>query len=285
MTGCASGANTVTISVSSNGNTPTGSVVIAEFGPLPPGSGIPSFKPFSGAQIPPTNLAVEGNGGVGNILPVSHGGTGVSTSTGTGSVVLSASPTLTGTVALPIVTLSGKVTNYNGIATVSDGVPAEYAKADLTAQAAAIAATTLYAVPASGAGMYRICWVAKVTTAATTSSTLGGTNGFRLLYTDQDDSVVVTTPAWWGGNNGAAPTSASLNTTQTYIGGDLIVNAKASTNIQYQMDYTSSGATAMAFNLHMRRPAAPSVSRILKSDGEKQREETNEKTKSHRDGT
>jgi hypothetical protein len=33
---------------------------------------------------------------------------------------------LTGTVALPIVTLTGKITNYNGIATVSDGVPAEF---------------------------------------------------------------------------------------------------------------------------------------------------------------
>jgi len=105
---------------------------------------------------------------------------------------------------------SGKVSNYNGIATVSDGVPAEYATVDLTAQAAAITATTLYAVPAAGAGMYRVSWVAKVTTPATASSTLGGTNGFQLLYTDQNDSVVVTTPAWWGGgNNGAAPTSAS----------------------------------------------------------------------------
>src|SRR5205807_8907395 len=38
--------------------------------------------------------------------------------TGTGAVVLAASPTLTGTAAMPIVTLSGKITNYNSIATV-----------------------------------------------------------------------------------------------------------------------------------------------------------------------
>ncbi len=37
------------------------------------------------------------------------------------------------------------------------------ATADLTTQSAAIAATTLYAVPAAGAGMYRITWVATIT--------------------------------------------------------------------------------------------------------------------------
>lgn len=132
--------------------------------------------------------------------------------------------------------------------------PATFASVDLTAQAAAIAATTLFAVTI--AGMFRVSWVAKLTTAATTSSVLGGTNGFQIKYTDADDSVVVTTPAWWAvGNNGAAPTSAALNTTQTYIGGTHIVNAKAVTNIQYVMDYTSVGATVMQYNLHIKLEA------------------------------
>ena len=39
--------------------------------------------------------------GSGTVLPVANGGTGVTTSTGTGSVVLSASPTLTGTPLAP----------------------------------------------------------------------------------------------------------------------------------------------------------------------------------------
>jgi hypothetical protein len=176
--------------------------------------------------------------------------------TGSGAVVLQNSPTLTGTVALPIATLSGKITNYNSIATVSDGIPAEYATVDLTAQVAAIAATTLYAVPINGQGMYRVSWVAKVTLPATTSSVLGGANGFQLVYTDNDDSAVVTTPAWWGGsNNGAAPTSAAVNTTQGYISGCFIVNAKASTNIQYSIGYTSVGGTAMQYNLHIKLEA------------------------------
>ena len=52
-------------------------------------------------------------------LPVSRGGTGVSTSTGTGSVVLSASPTFTGTVTAP--TFSGELTgNATTATTASD---------------------------------------------------------------------------------------------------------------------------------------------------------------------
>jgi hypothetical protein len=39
-------------------------------------------------------------------LPVANGGTGVTTSTGTGNVVLSASPTFTGTVVVPLLSLT-----------------------------------------------------------------------------------------------------------------------------------------------------------------------------------
>lgn len=149
-----------------------------------------------------------------------------------------------------------KITKYGGIATVSNGVPSEYATVDLTTQSANIAATTLYAVPASGAGMYRITWSAKVTTPATTSCVLGGANGFQIGYTDADDSVAVTTPAWWGGgNNGLAPNSAAVNTTQNQLSGEVIVNAKASTNITFSFGYTSVGVTAMQYSLHVKLEA------------------------------
>jgi hypothetical protein len=138
------------------------------------------------------------------------------------------------------------VTQYNGVATVSGGVPALYASAALTGQTAAIAATTLYAVPAAGAGIYRVNYTATVTTAAAVSSVLGGTNGFQVIFTNNDGSVVVTTPA--------GPT-VSLNTTQAYLSGVLLVNAKASTNIQFSFDYTSSGTPAMAYALHVRLEA------------------------------
>jgi hypothetical protein len=150
-----------------------------------------------------------------------------------------------GTTSKLAVNNSGVCTKYAGITTVSQGQPAEYATVDLTAQTAAIAATTLYAVPAGGSGMYRISWSADITTAATTSSILGGTNGFQVVYTSPTDSVVKTTVI------GNSITSAA-NTTGTAIGGCEVVYAKASTNIQYSFDYTSIGVTPMAFEIHVK---------------------------------
>lgn len=140
---------------------------------------------------------------------------------------------------------AGKVTKYNAITTISQGMPAEYATVDLTAQSAAIAATTIYAVPASGAGMYRITWSATITTAATTSSVLGGAGGFQAVYTSSTDSVVKTTVV-------DASTTSAGNTTATAVGGTMVVYAKASTNIQYSFGYTSVGGTAMVYELHIK---------------------------------
>lgn len=123
---------------------------------------------------------------------------------------------------------------------------------DLTAQSAAIGSTLLFAVPAAGAGKYRISWAAKETTIGTVSSTLGGAAGFQVVYTDADDSVVVTTPTWWGGgNNGAAPASAAVNTTQAHESGVIVVNAKASTNINFTFGYTAAAANTMIFSIHI----------------------------------
>jgi hypothetical protein len=143
---------------------------------------------------------------------------------------------------------SGKVSQYEAIATVSKGVAPIYAQVNLTAQSAAIGATTIYAVPAAGAGQYRINFVAKVTRAGSVSSTLGGTNGFRIIYTDQDDSVVTTT----GNITNLSGSTLAGNTTQIVYSGFFFANCKASTNLQYSFDYLSAGATTMQFNLHIR---------------------------------
>lgn len=143
---------------------------------------------------------------------------------------------------------AGQIGNYNGIATVSGGVPAEYAVSDLTAQSAAIAATTLYAVPAGSTGMYRISWSADITTADAVSSVLGGAGGFQVLYTSPTDSVVKTTvaqPDW----------ASNANTTGTAIGGTAVVYAKASTNIQFQFGYTSNTPGQMIYELHIKLEA------------------------------
>ena len=141
--------------------------------------------------------------------------------------------------------LQALLATYNNISTVSGGVPAEYATVDLTAQSAAITATTLYAVPAAGVGMYRVSWVATITTAATTSCVLGGTAGFQLKYTDGNDSVVKT-------SNPTTVTVSAVNATGTSISGTFNAYCKASTNLQYLFDYTSVGATPMQYNLHIK---------------------------------
>lgn len=241
VSGAVGGSTTFnsTISGSFGGGTAF-TLSVSEVTPFGAGAGIPLFRPIDATDLPSLSASNLSNG-----------------TTGTGTIVLAASPTLTGVLAAGSETLTGKITNYNSVATVSNGVPSEIVTVDLTAQGAAIAATNLIAsAPASG--MYRISWVAKVTQAAAAPATsvLGGTNGFQITYTDVDDSVVVTTPTWWeGGNNGAAPTSAAGNTTGTYIGGSLIVNAKVATAIKYAIDYTNGGATPMQFNLHIKLEA------------------------------
>jgi hypothetical protein len=114
---------------------------------------------------------------------------------------------------------------------------------NLTAQGAAISATTLFSTPA--AAIYRVCYVATTTRAATTSSVLGGAAGFQIQYTDNDDSVVKK-------SNPTTATISAVNATGTSISGCLNANAKASTNLQYLMDYTSVGVTTMQYNLHIR---------------------------------
>lgn len=148
----------------------------------------------------------------------------------------------------------GPIVSYNNIATLGNGIPAEYAVLDVTAQSAAIATAPLYAVPAGTplATQYRVAWNAKITTAATTSSTLGA---LTLTYVDPDGTTQTVT-ASASIEAGTIATTSTVNTVNTALfGTPLVLNVKANTTISYAFGYASVGATAMQYNLHIRLEA------------------------------
>jgi len=94
--------------------------------------------------------------------------------------------------------------------------------------------------------------ITKVTTVAGTSSTLGP---LTITYTDPD-GVVQTITAAAQSNAGLIETSDSGNiTTTVLLGVPMMLNCKASTNIQYAFAYASNAANVMAYNLHMKLEA------------------------------
>jgi hypothetical protein len=146
------------------------------------------------------------------------------------------------------------VTKYNNVATVSNGIPSEYATVDLTGQTANIGATTLYAVPSTGAGMYRVSAYVVLTTAASVSSTLPNV---QIVFTDNQTNTSITmnaTPIL--GVAGIGQTGAlTANTVGTAVSGVIVVNAKASTNIQYSLVNYASSLAGMAYAVHLKLEA------------------------------
>jgi hypothetical protein len=162
-------------------------------------------------------------------------------STGTGKTVLANSPSF-----------SGAFQAYNGISLVNNGVCAEFGTVD-SSNSAAITATTLYSPTATG--RFKISGSLIVTTAATTSSILGGTTGVVITYTDGTSSVAQSMTMSGVAQNGSLITISSGNTgntttTQTNLI-PIYIFAKTGVAIQYAVGYTSVGLTAMVYQLHL----------------------------------
>jgi hypothetical protein len=136
----------------------------------------------------------------------------------------------------------GKIASYNGVTTVANGVPAIVAKAGATGQSASIAATTLYAVPAAGAGLYRASCYVVLTTAAGTSSTMPSC---AVNWTDNDSSTAEAAVS--------LTSTSTANAVGTTSAGPLLINVKASTNIQYStLSYASNPAAAAQYAFHIK---------------------------------
>lgn len=176
-------------------------------------------------------------------------GTGLARNTGA-CTELSGDVTTSGSNAATVGKVTGTLTSYNGINTVSNGVPSILATVNLTAQAAAISATTLYTPAASG--FFRISMMIKVTTPAsggTPSSTLGG---ITIAFKDGTDSVAQSVLVALTNNIGAIALSATGNLTTTLLSGHMVVWAASGQAITYAIGYASAGTTAMQYEAHFR---------------------------------
>ncbi len=150
--------------------------------------------------------------------------------------------------------VGAKVTSYNGIATVSGGVPSELATIDTTGLTANVAAATLYVVPSSGAGMYRVSAYVVITTAGSISSTLPNV---QVVYTDKDSNTSVTvdaTPVLAAAGLGQTG-ALTANTVGSLSSGELAIYVKASTTIQYQTVNYASNIAGMTYALHVKLEA------------------------------
>ena len=123
---------------------------------------------------------------------------------------------------------------FQSIVDVVNNAARKLALTSLTAQTASIGATAL-STGTLDPGVYRASYTARVTTSATTSSSLTVTLGWTDGAVAQSQS-------------GAAMTG---NTTATAQNGTVLMHIDEATNITYATTYASSGATAMQYSLYV----------------------------------
>lgn len=102
----------------------------------------------------------------------------------------------------------------------------------LSAQNASIS-TTAIPTPSLNAGLYQITYFARVTTAATSSSSL------TVTFTATDDSV----------SYSVSGTAITGNTTATTGTGTFLMRVDGASPVSYSTTYATSGATAMVYKL------------------------------------
>lgn len=205
----------------------------------------------------PGNVLSGTDGSVAGLFQAANGSSGAHTDWGSQATTSSevdgpSTPIATGNlVSMTTVGAVQKLTD-SGLSAASVATPI---RVDRTAQSAAITSTTLVSCPASPAGgtNYLLSSNAKVTTAATSSSTLGP---LSITYTTPDGTTFTNFPVAYR----IAPTGTAIDTagdtsngTTTFDAGfPFEVNCQAGSTITYAMGYASTGVTAMVYDLHIR---------------------------------
>jgi len=140
----------------------------------------------------------------------------------------------------------------SGIAAASVSGPT---RIDAVTQSAAIGTTPILTCPASPATgtNYLFSWNAQVTTAATVSSTMGP---LQLTYTTPNGGTFTAVSISYGVGPSVSALVTAANTgnssTTPSQGLPFLLNCQAGSTISYAMGYTSSGGTAMVYDLHIR---------------------------------
>ena len=133
----------------------------------------------------------------------------------------------------------------------SIGAAGEVAKIDTTGLTANVGATTLYAVPSTGEGFYRVSAYVVETTAGSLSSVLPNV---QIVYTDKDSNTSVTidaTPILGAAGIGQSA-ALSINAVGAVASGVIPIYVKASTTIQYQTVNYASNFAGMTYALRIR---------------------------------
>jgi len=195
------------------------------------------------------NLTVTGSTGAATQTRYMGGTSGTAPASGTfqvGDYVVDT------TGAIWICTIAGTPGSWVqvGAASGSSGTTSVLASATGTAQTAAISNQLLYT--ATVAGMYEIAYYAKVTTAATTSSTLGA---FSVTTTDVDGNTVTTTGS-------SSSQNALSGSNAAFISGTIKAYVAAGGAMTFSLGYSSSGATPMAYEYYV-LATSPSATAIL----------------------
>ena len=234
-------AGSLTITVTNPTNlwgTPT--VYFLEVTGLAAPSFIPTFRPLVSADIPNLDTSKITTG----LLPLARGGTNANLSAtgGTSQFLRQASSGAAITVVQPDFSdLAGaaKISKYNNIAVVGNGVPSEPFQTLNTALAAnynAGAAKTMFTP--TGAAMYRISFFQAIQQAATTSST---TPSLTLGYTDAG-GIARTLVLVTSDSSNLTTSAPQQGTVEIFTNGSTAVTITST-------GYASSGATAMQYVL------------------------------------
>jgi hypothetical protein len=169
--------------------------------------------PASGVMTNVTGLPLTT--GVTGTLPVANGGTGVTSSTGTGSVALSASPTFTGTVGAANIAATGTVSaTHNSYASIN---------------ALTDAATIAVDMSVTGGNNFSVTLAGNRTLGNPTGLT-PGQSGIIYVTQDATGSRTLAYSSYWKFPGGTAPTL----TTAASATDALVYTVRTSTSITVQ---------------------------------------------------